>query len=62
MCFLYQANKGSRRNTETWWGFSQLSGAGNVTEFFLQTILAKTKQRQNNYLYIIIFQHNIEFV
>ena len=62
MCFLYQANKGSRRNTETWWDFSQLSGAGNVTEIILQPLLAKTKQRQNNYLYIIIFQHNIEFV
>ena len=46
----------------TWWDFSQLSGAGNVTEIFLQPILAKTKHRQSNYLYIIISQHNIEFL
>ena len=34
----------------------------NLTEIFLQPILAKTKHRQSNYLYIIISQHNIEFL
>ena len=46
----------------TWWDFSQVSGTGNLTEKFLQPIPAKYKHRQSNYLYIIISQHNIEFL
>ena len=45
-----------------WWDFSQVSGAGNLTEKFLQPIPTKYKHRQSNYLYIIISQHNIEFL
>ena len=45
--------------------YHRCTGGGcgrNLTEIFLQPILAKTKHRQSNYLYIIISQHNIEFL